>query len=64
MLVHKHSPPHTAKIIGIPTYGHPDVYTVVFNDGSIAEYTDSNNILEALPELHDSPSCSLLPDWI
>jgi hypothetical protein len=33
VLVHTHSPPHIAKVIGLPTYDRPDVYTVVFNDG-------------------------------
>jgi len=37
VLVHTHSPPHSAKVIGIPTYDRPDVYTVLFADGSIAE---------------------------
>jgi hypothetical protein len=64
VLFHTHSPPHIATITGIPTYEHPDVYTVVFHDSSITEYTDSNNILEALPELPNNPSCSLLPDWV
>jgi hypothetical protein len=36
VLVHTHSPPHVAKIIGIPSYDRPDIYTVAFNDGSIA----------------------------
>jgi len=38
--VHTHSPPSVAKVIGIPTYNTPNVYTVSFKDGSIAEYTD------------------------
>jgi len=49
VLVHTHSPPHVAKIIGIPSYDRPAVYTVLFQDGTIAEYSDSNNILELAP---------------
>jgi hypothetical protein len=64
VLVHTHSPPHTAKIVGLPTYDRPDVYTVVFNDGTIAEYADSNNILEPVPILSKDSTCHLLPDWI
>jgi hypothetical protein len=37
--VHTHSPPSTARIIGIPTYDTPSIYTVAFKDGSISEYT-------------------------
>jgi hypothetical protein len=49
VFVHTHSPPHVAKVIGIPSYARPDIYTVVFKDGSIAEYSDSNGILKAAP---------------
>ncbi len=37
ILIYAHSPPHVAKIIGIPSYDRPEIYTVIFNDGSIAE---------------------------
>jgi hypothetical protein len=30
VLIHTHSPPHRAKIIGLPSYDCPDVYTVVY----------------------------------
>jgi len=30
VFVNTHSPPHVAKIIGIPSYTHPDLYTVLF----------------------------------
>ncbi len=40
VLVHTHSPPHVAKIVGIPSYDRPNVYTVLFPDGSITEYSD------------------------
>jgi hypothetical protein len=50
--VHTHSPPSLGKIIGIPTYQTPDVYTVVFKDGSISEYTE--DLLSAAP----NPVCS------
>jgi hypothetical protein len=60
--VHTHSPPSIAKVIGIPTYNTPNVYTVSFCDGSIAEYVDKQ--LSAV----DSPSTtslkSLLPSWV
>lgn len=39
VLVHTHSPPSKGTIIGIPSYTAPNVYTVVFKDGSISEYT-------------------------
>jgi len=38
--VHTHSPPSIAKVIGIPSYNAPNVYTVSFCDGTIAEYLD------------------------
>jgi hypothetical protein len=44
VLVHTHSPPHQATIIGLPTYDRPQIYTVSFSVGSIAEYSD--NVLE------------------
>jgi len=50
--VHTHSPPSLGKIIGIPTYQTPDIYTVVFKDGSISEYTE--DLLSAAP----NPVCS------
>jgi hypothetical protein len=60
--VHTHSPPSLATIIGIPTYQSPDIYTVVFKDGSLAEYTES--ILSLVPEVSVVSSSSLLPSWI
>jgi len=62
VLVHTHSPPHIAKIIGIPNYDHPDIYTVVFNDGSISEYSDT--ILEATDPPSLTTSVTTLPSWI
>jgi len=63
--VHMHSPPHLATVIGIPSYTNPDVYTVKFQDGTIAEYTESSNTLELAPELSGlQKSPSLLPDWV
>jgi hypothetical protein len=64
VLVHTHSPPHKAKVIGIPSYNRPDIYTVVFQDGSISEYSDANNILEACPTSNIISPCSTLPTWI
>jgi hypothetical protein len=52
------------KVIGIPLYDRPDIYTVAFNDGSIAKYSDSNNILEACPDSTVTSPCSILPTWI
>jgi len=64
VLVHTHSPPHRAKIISIPTYSHPDVYTVQFQDGTLAEYSSSSGILEAAPILGPSNVTTTLPNWI
>jgi hypothetical protein len=64
VLVHMHSPPHHAKVIGIPSYDHPDIYTVAFADGSIAEYSDTSGILEAIPDISVITPPSILPDWI
>jgi hypothetical protein len=60
--VNTHSPPSLAKVIGILTYKSPEIYTVVFSDGSISEY--STDVLSSA----DSPSSplkpTLLPKWI
>ena len=64
VLIHTHSPPHVAKVIGIPTYQHPDIYTVVYPDGSIAEYSDQSDLLEAVPNTTSVTPCSLLPYWV
>ena len=32
VLVHTHSPPHQATIVGAPTYDRPNIYTVSFQD--------------------------------
>jgi hypothetical protein len=47
--VHTHSPPSVAKVVGIPTYNTPNIYTVAFKDGSISEYTD--DLLSATPDI-------------
>ncbi len=60
--VHTHSPPSVATIIGLPTYDHPNLYTVSFKDGSISEYVD--DIVSAVPETNASPVKTLLPSWI
>jgi len=49
VLVHSHSPPHIATVIGTPSYSRPDIYTVKFHDNSVAEYSSLDNILEAAP---------------
>jgi hypothetical protein len=64
VLIHTHSPPHVATVIGIPSYATPDIYTVKFSDGTIAEYSKSSNILESAPELSPIQSSPILPDWI
>jgi hypothetical protein len=44
VLVHTHSPPHVAKVVGIPSYDRPNIYTVLFPDGLILEYSDEDRI--------------------
>jgi hypothetical protein len=64
-LVHTHSPPPLATIVGIPTYDSPQVYTVAFKDGSICEYTE--DLLSLAPPISSSTmssGSSLLPTWI
>jgi hypothetical protein len=50
-----------AKIIGLPTYDHPNLYTIALKDGSIAEYED--NILSTATEVNSSVK-TLLPSWV
>jgi hypothetical protein len=59
--VHTHSPPWVAKVIGIPTYDTPNIYTVCYKDGSIAEYLD-----DQLSAVNSTVSTkpTLLPTWI
>jgi hypothetical protein len=64
VLVHTHSPPHKAKVIGLPHYDSPDIYTVMFSDGSISEYSNHDNILEACPESCDVQKATLLPHYL
>jgi len=59
---HTHSPPSCAKIIGLPSYETPDIYTVVFPDGSVSEYTE--DMLSLIPSSNPIPSTSHLPNWI
>jgi len=59
--VHTHSPPSVAKVIGIPTYNSPNVYTVLFKDGSNVEYAD--DLLSTASSPLTTPK-SLLPTWI
>jgi hypothetical protein len=61
VLVHSHSPPTIAKVIGIPTYQNSNVYTVMFQDGSVSEYT-KDLLTKALECMNPVPS--LLPAWI
>jgi hypothetical protein len=42
--VHTHSPPHRAKVIGIPSCDCPYNYTVLFSNRSIAEFSENFNI--------------------
>jgi hypothetical protein len=53
-----------ATVVGLPTYDHPDVYTVKFKDDAHAEYSLSENILEATNVLCPIPDTNILPDWI
>jgi hypothetical protein len=65
VFIHTHSPPHQAKVVGLPSCDRPDVYTVLFPDGSLSEYSDSNNIIEAIPSSPmTSKPPSVLPYWI
>jgi hypothetical protein len=65
VLVHTHSPPHTATIVGLPSYDQPNVYTVSFLDGSLAEYPGNTGLLEAMSDpILPTSSTSLLPHWI
>jgi len=60
--VNTHSPPSIATVIGIPTYHSPDIYTVVFKDGSISEYTAS--LLSAASTSSSIATPTLLPSWV
>jgi hypothetical protein len=64
VLVHSHSPPHLATVIGSPTYQKPDIYTVKFKDGSVAEYLTSEDLLELAPNSVTTKPSSLLPSWV
>ena len=64
VLIHTHSPPHVAKIIGLPSYDRPDIYTVLFADGSISEYSNQANIIEASSVHEQLKQYSLLPSWV
>jgi hypothetical protein len=63
VLVHSHSPPYVATIIGTPTYSRPDIYTVQYKDNSIAEYSLSDNFLGAVT-VPSPKSDKLFPKWI
>jgi hypothetical protein len=62
VLVHTHSLPYVATVIGIPVYNTLNRYTITFKDGSISEY--DSNILSVMDEILNQPSASLLPSWI
>ncbi len=62
VLVHTHSPPSLATIVGFPTYDSPQVYTVAFKDVSVCEYTE--DLLTMAPPISSSTGSSLLPTWI
>ncbi len=62
VLVHTHSPPHVATIIGFPSYHAPNRYTVAFKDGAISEY--DADILSAMDDSLPQPSIPSLPSWI
>jgi len=60
--VHTHSPPACAKVIGLPSYQSPQIYTVAFSDGSVAEYTA--DMLSLIPTTDTTTPSTLLPSWI
>ncbi len=60
--VNTHSPPSIATVIGIPTYHSPDIYTVVFKDGSLSDYTE--DLISLAPESVSFCSPSTLPSWM
>jgi len=64
VLVHTHSPPSSATIIGIPTYDAPTVYTVSYKDGSISEYTEDLLSLDSSSSSTTISNPSLLPTWV
>jgi len=64
VFIHTHSPPHRATIIGVPTYTNPDIYTVKYQDGTIAEYSSSSEVLEAIPSSSPIQVTIILPDWV
>jgi hypothetical protein len=64
VLIHTHSPPHIAAVIGTPSYVCLEIYTVKFQDNSIAEHSTSENLLEAAPTPSPKPFSSITPDWI
>ncbi len=52
-----------ATIVGLPSYTRPEIYTVSFGDGSLAEYSSAETLLEAVPDPTptSSSSTTLLP---
>jgi len=58
-VVHVFLPPCTVTVIVLPSYDHPNVYTVPFQDGSIANYSDT--ILEATSTSITTSEVLLLP---
>ncbi len=52
-------------MVGLPTYDRPDIYTVSFSDGSLAEYSATDTLLELAPvSILPSVETSLLPHWV
>jgi hypothetical protein len=64
VLVHTNSPPHKGIIIGVPTYTNPDLYVVKYSDGTIAEYSSSSDVLEAVSSPSPITYTTTLPSWI
>jgi len=62
VLVHTHSPPHVATVVGTPTYARPHIYTVAYSGGSLAEYLDTDDILELATDTCLQSEVRLLPD--
>jgi hypothetical protein len=51
-------------VVGIPSYDHLEIYTVMFKDDSLAEYSSSDHILKSFPASCLRPISSILPTWM
>ncbi len=60
--LHTHFPPSIAKVIGTPTCHTLNIYTVVFKNGSILDYTE--DLLSEAPTSAGISASSLLPSLV